>query len=308
MALRSTKLRRSGFTLVELLVVIGIIALLVSMLLPALNKALAHSRSVKCAANLKQIGLAFQMYRNAYNNYLPPVNAYASHMAIRSDGTPSDWALSKNYGMFNALGEYLNLPQWGGVMSTTGVSPAPADDAFTGYIKSDSYWGPKAGGGKRLRKSVFLCPELLSYPDDMIGTWAGSSYGESTYLQKYPSGPNVKVPAWNGDPGQTSSAYGFPRPASKIKNPSISIAVSEKGGDNHSGSPKFLPDIAKVTKALYPPRNTGSPYDDWDMYRHYGGCNILFADGHVMYHKGLEILNRIVKDADSKSMRNYNLP
>ena len=78
-----------AFTLVELLVVIGIIGLLVGILLPTLSRARAASNRTACAAQLRDIGHAFTMYMNDSRNKLPRVNTMPSMVPPPADNPPS---------------------------------------------------------------------------------------------------------------------------------------------------------------------------------------------------------------------------
>ena len=106
-----------GFTLVELLIVIGIIALLVAILLPMVSRARAESQLVKCASNLRQVGAGLELYNqvNQHLPYLPTPAALADAMrAVNVDGVmvcPADLSGSFSYSL-NAT--YAGMPKSAG--------------------------------------------------------------------------------------------------------------------------------------------------------------------------------------------------
>ena len=103
--------KRPAFTLIELLVVIAIIGILASLLLPAFSKAKSKAQSIACLNNLKQWGLATQLYVADNNDFLPP------------DGSPN--GLSVNSGWYIDLPRVLGIKAYNELPWRTNASISP---------------------------------------------------------------------------------------------------------------------------------------------------------------------------------------
>ena len=97
--------RASAFTLVELLVVIGIIALLISMLLPALSKARASAHTAACLSNLRQLGIANQMYVNESGGFIVPAGYRSA-----PDPTTGATATTESWATIFVYLKYIQIP------------------------------------------------------------------------------------------------------------------------------------------------------------------------------------------------------
>jgi len=144
-----------GFTLVELLVVIGIIALLISILLPSLNRARREANTIKCSSNMRQIALAMLTYINDNKGRFPPTLVSPS----------KDLSLPYPDGWF-----------WAAELMHQKYLPAPNLYQNGSTTKSVD------------TESVFRCPEGIA-PDEINGNWNGknTSGGSSGTYGKYPT-------------------------------------------------------------------------------------------------------------------------
>jgi prepilin-type N-terminal cleavage/methylation domain-containing protein/prepilin-type processing-associated H-X9-DG protein len=105
--------RGGGFTLVELLVVIAIVGVLAGLMLPVLAKAKDRGRGAFCLNNLRQWGLATQLYVTDYDDFLPP------------DGTPNPGNSSTNSGWYIQLPQQLDLPRYHAMLWRTNAAIDP---------------------------------------------------------------------------------------------------------------------------------------------------------------------------------------
>jgi prepilin-type N-terminal cleavage/methylation domain-containing protein len=159
------KSRRAGFTLVELLVVIGIIALLISILLPSLNRAREHAQRVNCASQMRQIGQFVAMYAAANRNQVPI--GYLS-LDTYIPGNSTIWYMSKG-GTFQANG-----PVGLGYLFATGIVKAPQGNSA----------------------KVWFCPSMpeqygLNYRTAGFETWRDLPLGDED-VPSYPFGSNYQ--------------------------------------------------------------------------------------------------------------------
>ena len=262
----SRKRTLPAFTLVELLVVIGIIALLISILLPALNAARRASQQIKCAANLRSIGQYLAMHGNEHKGYYPLAGNMFVNGGVTSPVNVADPQLQKYDYYFDtktkgpavtalplALAPYIvgkQLPADSTVDATTSLQAFGAlQDAFV--CPSDELTASHQYGA--------ACWEQANGNTDQLNGW--SSYGASSNFFGW-AGGNHRI---HGNPAQC------PHPTETYMLCDAAPNGSYEMWDNN---------LNANLATMYLGNNSVGP-GVFDLTRHHGNMNILYADGHV---------------------------
>ncbi len=266
--------RNGAFTLVELLVVIGIIALLIAMLLPALNRARAQSNQVACASNLRQLGIAMIMYTQD-TGYYPGArwNTTYETSGPNSNAGGIDYAVwptrlrkymgGSNKAFYCPAEDYNQFFWFDNEVFQVGVVATNSDTGF-GYNQGEPLLVESVG--------------RFSYG---YNDWG--AYDTSTTDSPAVSNSAGHQRGLGGDLWNTTATGGLPYPSSELKmsyvyKPSRMIMISDVTPKTSSGF-DFNID----------PRN---PLEAPGTV-HRGGANCLYGDAHVELHypKELQLYN-----------------